>query len=209
MNPRVAVLGEVEENPLVLGFDEMQARLVAVLDDLNREHADALAAPLVTSSGFPEFSGVLVDLSPAYPLARRLAEEFHPLPVHVAATRGEVLPWPEEPEADQLEGPAFDLAAELLYRARKEDRLLLVHGRGRDLDALANALCLVLYRDMQRWTGRQCEVVRLYRTLRRQRAVAEALGITQQSVSGSLSAAGWKTMEEAEACLREVLGPVR
>jgi hypothetical protein len=219
MSRWVAVLGEIEENPLVLGFEEQEARLARVLGELNRDFAAELRAPLTTSSSFPELSAALVDLSSAYPLARRLAEEFHPLSVRMAAAAGEVLDPPtpsqgilfpgETPpaagEPEPPEGPAFDLAAELLYLARKEDRLLVIEGAGTVVDRLANALFLVLCRAMQRWTERQCEVVRLYRALRRQREVAEALGVTQQSVSSSLSAAGWKTLEDVEAVVRTVL----
>jgi hypothetical protein len=216
----VAVLGEIEENPLVLGFEEQDARLARVLGELNRDFAADLRAPLTTTGSLPEFTGVLEDLSSAYPLARRLAEEFHPLSVRMAGAVGEVTvpgepetpapgsaprPFAAERETEPFEGPAFDLAAELLYRARKEDRLLVIEGGDPVVDRLANALFLVLCRTMQRWTERQCEVVRLYRTLRRQREVAEALGVTQQSVSSSLSAAGWKSMEEVESVLRQVL----
>ena len=72
------------------------------------------------------------------------------------------------------------------------------------LDIMANALFLVLYRDLQNWTERQCKVVRLYRRFRRQRDVAEELGVSQQSVSSSLAATGWKSLAEAEATLEAV-----
>ena len=205
MNEWVAVLGEIEENPMVLGFEEQEARLVRVLGELNRDFAGDLRVPFTTSSSFPEFTGALGDLASAYPLARRLAEEFHPLSVRMGAAAGGVAAPPPGRESEPPEGPAFELAAELLYRARKENRLLVIDGGGTTVDRLANALFLVLCRSMQRWTDRQCEVVRLYRSLRRQREVAEALGVTQQSVSSSLSAAGWKTLEEVESVLRQVL----
>ena len=61
---------------------------------------------------------------------------------------------------------------------------------------------------MEGWTDRQCEAVRLYRRFERQEAVAQELGVSQQAVSGSLVSAGWKTLAEAEAALRDVLsGP--
>ena len=225
---RVAVLGEIEEDPTVLGSDDLQERLSRVLAEIHREHHRAFLVPPTAASGFPEFAAVLTDLSGAYPLARRLAEEFHPLAVRTGAARGEVVipfaphpssaeasagdpPWPggfsagEPPGPDQLEGPAFDVAAELLYRTRKEDRLLLVDGFGGATDRLANTLILVLHRNLQGWTERQCEVVRLYRVHGRQRRVAEELGVTQQSVSSCLTATGWKALVEAEQCLGAVL----
>lgn len=201
----VALIGEVEENPSVIGFETLRESLLEELDRWNADNPDALLVPLAAPGGFPEFVGVLTDLAPAYRLARGLAETFHPLAVRMAAARGVVALPPTDPDPEQLEGPAFDAASELLYRARKEDRLLLLDGGEPGRDALINALVLVLYRDLQTWTARQCEVVRLYREHGRQNEVAERLGISQQSVSSSLGAARWRTLQEAERTLLAVL----
>jgi hypothetical protein len=200
----VALMGEVDENPLVMGFEVLQERLIQVLKTLNQKHAESLLAPLVTPGEVPEFQAVLRDLTAAYPLTRALAEALHPLPVRMAASFGDInLPSPPDPE--QTDGLAFDSAGELLYRTRKEDRMLLIRGGNDPVDTMANALLLVLYRDLQTWTERQCEVVSLYRHYRRQADVAEELGVSQQSVSSSLAAAGWKMLSEAETSLGSVL----
>jgi len=205
MNSQVALVGEVEENPSVLGFETLQERLVQVLGELNREHAPTLLFPLAAPGGFPEFVAVLGDLSLSYRLARALAETFHPLSVRVAAAYGLVNVPPPGEEPEQVDGPAMDLAAELLYRARKEDRLLVVQSGNEAVDRLVNTLTLVLYRDLQEWTARQCEVVRLYRRLGRQTEVAQHLRVSQQSVSGSLAGARWRTLTEAERVLDQAL----
>ncbi len=211
MTSAVALLGEIEEDPSVLGFDLLQTRLAEVAAEINRDHAADLVVPFTAGGTFPEFAAVLRDLGAAYPLARALAEAFHPLGVRVGAVLGPVALPPQDPPPtlDQMEGAAFDQAAELLYHARKEHRLLVLRGAGPPTDRLANALILMLYRDLRQWTSRQCEVVRLYRRHRRQHAVAEALGVTQQSVSSSLASAGWKMLEEAEGSLLDVLSRVR
>lgn len=201
----VAFLGEVEEDPAVLGPDALPRVLSRSLEVLNQEHAAAFLAPLASPGVSGEFVGILRDLGPVYDLWRGLAEALHPLPVRVGVSRGELaLPFPV-PGAEELDGPVLDAAAELLYRARKEDRLLLVQGGAPAVDALANALFQMLSRDLQGWTERQCEMVRLYRKLNRQLDVAEALGVSQQTVSRSLSGAGWPILEETEATLRRVL----
>lgn len=205
MSRVVSFLGEVEENPAVLGPEALPTVLIRSLDALNRDHPGVFVAPLVSPGESGEFVAVLRDLAPVYDLWRGLAEALHPLLVRVAVTRGEVpLPVPLLP-ADELDGPALDAAAELLYRARKEDHLLLVEGGHPSLDTLANALFLVLSRDLAGWTERQCAIVRLYRRRRRQQDVAQTLGVSQQSVSSSLAAAGWKVLDETETALRRVL----
>jgi hypothetical protein len=202
----VAVLGEVDENPLVLSVDAAQERLARGVEAYNREHAGDFMVPLVISGEFAEFGAVLRRAAAAYPLARTLAELFHPLPVRVGAAFGAINPEAAS-DPEQMDGPAFDAAGELLYRTRKEERLLLVQGGDAALDALANALFLVLNRDLRGWTERQCEVVRLYRRYHRQQDVARELGVSQQSVSSSLAAAGWKVLAEAEDALGNLVSP--
>jgi len=208
MSRGIALLGEVEENSMVARFEALEARLPEALLEANRAAADRISIPLVRSGSFLEFAGVLQDLGAAYRVARTLAEIFHPLAVRVAAARGEVRMASPEPDMDPPDGSAFDLAGELLYRTRKEDRMLLVHGGGEALDRMANAFFLQLFRNLHLWTGRQCEVIRLYRRYRRQRDVARDLGVSQQSVSSCLSAAGWKALVEAETSIESVLAGI-
>ena len=77
--------------------------------------------------------------------------------------------------------PVFDLAGELLYRARKEDRLLLVHTGDGTFDTLFNAALLLLTRHVGQWSDRQWEVVEAYRRLGRQSRVATELLMGQRS----------------------------
>jgi len=196
----VAFLAEVEVPPAPASW---RGRLEHALGALTREHGGKLLSSLETADRSPECSGVLVDLTAAYPIARSLAETFFPAPVRAAAAWGE-LPR-READADPLDAPAFEVAAELLYRVRKEDRLLLVQGESPALDPVLNALIQLLYRDMRQWTERQCEIVRRYRKERRQEGVARELGVSQQAVSGSLVSAGWPTLVEAETALVDLL----
>ncbi|HET9233306.1 MAG TPA: hypothetical protein VFP10_04130 [Candidatus Eisenbacteria bacterium] len=197
----VAFLAEIEADPSPAVWKE---RLSRALEGLARHHGRAMLMPVAAADRFPECAGVLADLTPAYPMARALAEVFYPIPVRAAAAWGEVILASDTPDADPLDAPAFLSAAELLYRVRKEDRLLLVQGESPPVDRLQNALALLLHREMSRWTERQCEIVRRYRETGRQEAVARELGVSQQAVSGSLVAAGWPALLEAEAALLEV-----
>jgi hypothetical protein len=201
----VAFLAEIEALPALPGPASWKERLGPTLASLRRDHGNAMVSPLTAADRFPECAGVLVDLAAAYPIARAMAEAFFPHPVRAAAAWGEVAGPDASPETDPLDAPAFDVAAELLYRVRKENRLLLVQGESPGLDRLVNGLVLLLHREMEQWTERQCEVVRLYRKEARQEAVAQELGVSQQAVSGSLVSAGWPALLEAEAALQDVL----
>lgn len=200
----VAFLAEVVEGPGGPATETLAEQLRRALAEFAREHASFVLTEPTLPGRTPECGGVLLHLGAAYLLARTLAETLFPFPVRAAAVWGEVT-GSEPGGPDPSEGPAFERAADLLYRARRDGRLLLVQGAHPDVDRLANALVLVLHRQMETWTERQCEVVRLYRRLERQEAVGKELGVSQQSVSSSLNAAGWHALSEAEAALGEIL----
>jgi hypothetical protein len=196
----VAFLAEVELPPTPASW---KGRLEKTFEALSRDHGAKLLSPLESADRSPECSAILADLSAAYPLARTLAETFFPASVRAAAAWGEVSIG--DTDSDPLDAPAFETAAELLYRVRKEDRLLLVQGEAPGIDLVLNALIQLLHRDLKQWTERQCEIVRRYRKERRQEAVARDLGVSQQAVSGSLVSTGWPALLEAETALLDVL----
>jgi hypothetical protein len=199
------LLGEVADDPAVLDPTELLARLQAALTALNREQAESIATPLTLSGGFPEFTGVLYTHSPIYEIARTVSDACHPLPTRIALGRGEISSGLDRLDPEAMDGPAYDLTGELLYRARKEERLLIVDTGDPRFDTLLNALMLLIQRHFEQWTSRQWEVASLYRELGRQSEVAERLQVSQQSVSSTLAGAGWKTVAEVEGALRNVL----
>ena len=159
-------------------------------------------------SGIPEFTAVLRTARPVYRMTRAVATAVRPHPVRLALARGPILGGLDTRDAEAMDGPAFDLAGELLYRARKEDRLLVVHTGDTTFDTLFNSLLLLLTRHVDQWSDRQWEVVEAYRRLGRQNRVAEELAISQQSVSATLASAGWRTVRDVERSLDRVLAGV-
>ena len=202
-----ALLGEVEDES---AFDpaELHRDLGLRLAGLNGDHEPAFVAPFVLGSGIPEFTAVLRTARPVYAMTRSIAAAVRPYPVRLALARGPILGGLETRDAEAMDGPAFDLAGELLYRARKEDRLLVVHTGDNTFDALFNALLLLLTRHVNQWSERQWEVVEAYRRLGRQNRVAEELSISQQAVSATLASAGWRTVRDVERSLERVLADV-
>jgi hypothetical protein len=198
------LLGEAED---ASAFDpaELHRDLGIRLAEINRTHESSLVAPFVLGSGIPEFTAVLRSARPIYRLTREISEAVRPHPVRLSLARGPILGGLETRDAEAMDGPAFDLAGELLYRARKEDRLLYIHTGEPNFDTLFNALLLLLHRHVEQWSDRQWEVVDAYRRVGRQSDVAEELEVSQQAVSAALASAGWRTVMDVEKALDRVL----
>ena len=76
---------------------------------------------------------------------------------------------------------------------------------GHPSDAVVVALFNQLLLPGYRWTPRQRKIVRTYRELSRQQAVAKALHISQQAVSQALRSVDWYAFSESETRLEAFL----
>ena len=201
----LVLLGEIQEEPAQIDAGALESRLGAALSQLNHEFEDDIAWPFTMEKGFPEFTAVLRDPKPVYAVLRHLLNAARPLRVYLAAAEGKVANLGLVEEPHDLEGEGIDRAGELLYKAKKDDRLMLLDSGDAKTDALVNTVMLLLDREFRGWTDRQWEVVNLYRELGRQTEVAERLQISQQSVSSSLAGAGWKVVSSVEDALDQAL----
>lgn len=190
------------------GFVE---RLEDALTRVNRG-ADALIGAFELQAGLDEFAGV-VRPGRLGPVLLRLWEDLHPVAVRYAVVQDglDVVPETEDgepPGAAGFDGPAFHRADELLGELRVGERLIAVRvGTDRE-DRLLTALGDLLYARLLGWTGRQLEVARAYRDAGSQRDAARALGVSQSTVSRSLSSADHRRVEAVRRTFADTLDDV-
>jgi DNA-binding CsgD family transcriptional regulator len=103
-----------------------------------------------------------------------------------------------------MDGPAFHLASAELTGLKSSAYLFSLRS-GHPSDALASALFNQLLLPTYRWTPRQRKIVRTYRELSRQQAVAKKLRISQQAVSQALRSVDWSAFKESETRLETFL----
>jgi len=103
------------------------------------------------------------------------------------------------------DGEARSLARRALRLAVRDKGLTRYLGTGDAGDVLLGALCRLVDPLIQARTGKQWEAIAAYRELGRQRAVAERLGVTRQSVGDRLTAGNRRAVEEADAAVAAFL----
>lgn len=165
----------------------------------------AFAAGPSVLKGIDELGGVMTSLTPVYDVVITLQRRLHPHAIRIAVARGEIDFGAADGDVSRMDGEAFHRATELL-EAVDRDGLWFGLDTGTDpLDtAVADEINLLLARRAE-WTDRQRDVVAAYERLGTQTAVAEELGVSQQSVSNVLQGATWPLVETIETRLRRTL----
>jgi hypothetical protein len=170
---------------------------------LNRDFKPALAEPFAPAAG-DEIQGSLSDPAQAPLCVAVLRENLAPLKVRVAVAIGAV----ETPAPGGRRDP-YVAAAQGLAALKKQRGLTSYLGAGPAADILLNAICRLIDPLIKARTDKQWEAITAYRRRGHQRAVAEELGVTRQSVGDRLAAGHWRAVEDADAAIAAFLTYVR
>lgn len=211
MTTGVVVLCDVRASRKIADRVAFLARLEETLARANRAR-DALVGAFDLQAGLDEFAGVLRP-GRAGAVLPHLWEDLHPVAVRFAVVQGglDVTPGGEgdrPPGAAGFDGPAFHRANELLDELRGREQLVAIRVGRRREDRLLTSVGDLLYARILGWTERQLEVVRAYRAAASQRDAARELGVSQSTVSRSLSSAQHGRVEAARRTFVEELDDV-
>lgn len=191
----------------------LQQRLRGCLDAFNAQHADGIAARLLTTLG-DEFQGLFrpspAGCRAAVALMRGLTLELAPTRMRFALGAGP-LTTALLPEALGMDGPCFHRAREGLVRLKAEDLSCILKHRGTPLETLWTLLATDVIRQAQRWTEPQRRTIALLYAHGgsdagpTQKDAARRLRISESAVSQRLHAANWRFHRTAMATLETTL----
>ncbi|MDF1799953.1 MAG: hypothetical protein P1V81_12315 [Planctomycetota bacterium] len=182
-------------------------RIEATLTRLAGAAPGTWLAPPQTTRGLDEVSGVLASAGPAFDLALALNEAVWPAVFRVAVADGELDVRAQSGDAGAMDGPAFHRAADALARAESEglDFALDLAGLSLADRELVEATAALHASLRTTWKPSRHRAVVARRRHGTQRAAAEALGITPQTISTALQAAHYEALCRSERAIRGVL----
>jgi len=198
-----AVYADVIGSKAIADRGLLAGSLERAVETLNQAFRPALAEPFAIVAG-DELRGTLTE-PPSAPLCVSvMREELAPIGVRVAVVVDSGRDAPSSGHGRHR----LPTADEALDSLKKSGRLTSYVGTGPAGDLLLNAVCglvepLLLERSEKQW-----EAIRAYRRLGRQRAVAERLGVTRQSIGDRLMAGNWRAVAEADAAVAGYLSYV-
>lgn len=171
------------------------------LERVNRLFLPAIAEPFGLA-GDDRFDGALVDPAQAPLCLSVLRELIAPVQFCAGVGIGAVAQVLEVPVTDR---DAYAVARRALQLVIRDKGLTRYVGTGDAGDVLLGALCRLVDPLIRARTAKQWEAIAAYRELGHQRAVAERLGVTRQSVGDRLSAGHRRAVEEADAAIATYL----
>ena len=191
-------MGDVVGSRGVTDRAGLQRRLVGLLEGLNDLHGHHLVASLRLVRG-DEFQGLLNHSGPIVPLLSAIEDGLHPVKVTCGVGLGGLSTDPG-PDVGALDGPVFHRGREALEEARHRDVWARVRGFGPVVDAMVGSQLELMEAVRSRWTETQRRYARGARTAL-QREVAREFGVSESTVSKSLTAARFHVVTESEEAL--------
>jgi hypothetical protein len=198
----LALMGDLVGSREVPDRAGLQRRLTELLSDLNERYRPWLEAPLRVVRG-DEFQGLFRAPHLLIPVITTIEDRMHPVRVTFGAGWGALSTDPGS-DVGALDGPAFHRCRDALEEARRQGEWARTRGLGTSLDALVTAHLSLLAAVRSRWTDTQRGYVRAARSSL-QREVAEAYGVSESTVSKSLSAARFPVVLAGEHALTNFL----
>jgi hypothetical protein len=173
---------------------------------LFRNYREDFFIPPVLRRERGEIFGLLKRLDTSYRVCTIINEELYPGSVRFAIVRDALdLPGENRPES-VLIGHAGEKARQLLGKARSAGWCYVFDlGEEEEYNTVLTEMASLVHTFRNMWSDHQNKVIRLYKELGRQKAVAERLEITQQAVSDILKRAHWKEIKRAEKMIDGVL----
>jgi len=199
--PMAVVYADVIGSKAIADRDLLARSLEGTVTALDHVFRPGLVEPFAVAAG-DEIRGALADAPHAPLCVSLLREQLAPIQARVAV----VIDIPRTP-ADTARDP-FGIAEDALVTLKESGRLTGYSGTGPAGDLLLNAVCRLVEPLLDARSEKQWEAIEAYRRLGQQRAVAEELGVTRQSVGDRLNAGHWRAVEDADTAIAGYLSYV-
>lgn len=207
MDGPYVVLVDLVRSRDIADREVFESRLERALAHVNEAERTHLSTPLSRMKGIDEFGCVLTELAPLPDVLTGLLDRIHPMLGRFGVAAGEIDVGASRATVATMDGPAFHRASELLTTAEERDLFVGVD-TGSPVDGLLASALNLLVLSRRGLTERQVEVILAYEEHGTQDEAADALGLSQQSVSKSLGRAGYASRTQIRAELRAALEAV-
>lgn len=199
------IIGDVQKSRQLENWPEVFEKLTVTLTEVNQHFARDVLLPFRSTVG-DEFQGALQDARNAYAVCLYLRVHA-PVPLYCGVGIGEVERLEDEDAG--MRGTAFYRAREALNMCKRHQRFILLKADERRADGVLaiNALLGLIQALEERWTIRQRQMARFYRTQPEltYEEVGRHFGVSKQAASQVLRGAKWDALLEGERTVTVLL----
>lgn len=199
------LIGDIVRSKRMKDRAAVQRRLKKVLEEVNREHKELIAADLMLTGG-DSFEGIVKGVSAGYDVFREIERKLRPIGIRGSIGVGGIeTDWSES--VVEMDGPAFHRARRGLGHAKSIRSDLQIITGDEKFDGTVNNILALLRAVESKWTSRQREVIEYAASHENldQADIARHFGITQPAIAKILSAARWRAVRRSRKFLEDLL----
>ncbi len=188
---------------------ELQRKIKKVLLEINQNHSEEILAEFMITLG-DEFQGLVKDIGKSYDVFSEIQTKLHPVGVHCGIGIGDIETAISD-KVTEMDGTAFHRSRKALVLAKESKAEVLINSGDPSFDETINIIVDLLSTIKKRWTKRQREVIKYYRSKENLKLedVARVFDVTKQSISQILDAANWRLVTRTEEKIRNLLSNVK
>lgn len=194
-----AIIGDIIGSRKLEDRHNVQKKFLAMAEKANRLFEQDIASPFTVTIG-DEFQVLLKCLHITPKVLDHVIREMAPVELVFGVGIGEIVTDINPTLAIGMDGPAFHFARKAVEQAKKKKPKIIYKSDFPGMD-MSNALNYFIESCTERRTKRQKQVLGYLSRKLTQEAIAEKLGIKQQSVSDIINASYLSEVEDAKRAL--------
>lgn len=205
----LAIIGDIVDSRHLDNRSSVQSKLEAVLNEINFDYANSIQSKFLITLG-DEFQGLLFLTKDAYSIANKILDEMYPVKIRFGIGHGKITT-PIKETAIGMDGPAFYAARQALESLKKsKESGLRILGSALDTKLLraVNALLDSLFVIRSFWPEKFNYALPLLRKDFTQIEIANAINVSQSSVSWMLHRAKWRQVKSIDEELMVLLDSI-
>lgn len=211
----VAIIGDIRNSKNLLNRKSIQDSLKQVLEDINKEYAEDIAAKFLITLG-DEFQGLLRNSRNIVRIIEAIKIKMYPVEIRFGVGIGEITTDINSEMALGADGPGYYKAREaieLLKENEKKNKTVISDIRveceagNNSQIVLINTVFELIRVIEQNWSERQRQIIwniQIYQD--GQKRTAERLGVTQSSVNKALANGNYYAYAKALKDVENILG---
>jgi len=177
------VLAHVVDSRKIDDRDSFKKKLGAAISEVNQRHQHWIQAEFSVIKGVDEFGGVISSVKPIVDIQKAFSRILHPEQYRMAAVVDLIDVNENAPDIAQMDGPAFARGDMILSELEKSGLKFRLSGTSDTIDSIISDQINLLEIIRSGWGETTMNIVREYDKSKKQKVIAEELGISAQTVS--------------------------
>lgn len=200
MSKKVVLIGDLIQSRKKQDRQELQKKLEAELNNVNREFESQIQAPLKLIRG-DEFEGVFKTLKASILAFEKIESGLYPDKIRAGIGIGEITTEITN-NVSNMDGPAFYRARDMIEKGGKSSSrssILLVKCGNQRIENTVNIVLRLMGALKSDWTKREREIVNhwIFEDYPTQEKIAKEFGIKRSTVASHLSNAHHRIIKES------------